>query len=153
MHVVIARDPRLSSKKGEYGHVFIDGQRFCATCEQRWNDNRRASSCRPAGAYELRPFDSPAHGPTVVFHNPALNVYATPSLVPRGVVGRSLCEILNANWPFQLKVCVAVGADLADIASNGLGVASSVVTFHAFTSRLSSIAGLTASIINSDGLA
>ncbi len=146
MRLEIVRSQSLSSPIGEYGRLLVDGVLFCATCEQPWNDNRIGASCIPEGDYQLLPFDSPAHGSTVVFHNPALNVFGTPALIPHGVAARSLCEIHNANWPFQLKGCVAVGKKLADIAPHGLGVTSSVVTFGRLMERIGGVANLTASI-------
>lgn len=148
MHLEIVRDASLSSSKGEYGRMLIDGTLFCATCEQRWNDNKQGSSCIPIGTYQLLPFDSPAHGPTVVFHNPSLNIYGTPQMIPKGVKGRSLCEIHNANWPFQLKGCLAVGEDLTVISPNGLGVTRSVLTFRRLMAVLDGQAVLTASVRN-----
>lgn len=144
MLLEVVRNSSLSSSKGEYGTLYLDGKLFCFTCEQRWNDNKLASSCIPVGPYELRPYDSPAHGKTVVFHNPALNIYSTPELIPKGVKGRSLCEIHNANWPFQLKGCIAVGRELISIAPNGLGVTSSVATFKELIGKLGDRSGLKA---------
>jgi Family of unknown function (DUF5675) len=146
MHITIVRSKALSNSTGTFGHLFIDGVPFCATCEQAWNDNKPNISCIPVGEYKLFPYDSPAHGPTVVFHNPALAIYGTPSTVPAGVVGRTLCEIHNANWPFQLKGCVAVGSAIADIAPNGQGVISSVATYQALMMKLGNRLGLTATI-------
>lgn len=146
MHLEVIRDGSLSSSKGEYGKLYLDGAFFCFTCEQRWNDNKIDSSCIPVGSYELLPYDSPAHGKTVVFHNPSLNIFGTKDLIPKGTKGRSLCEIHNANWPFQLRGCIAVGKRLTDVAPHGLGVTSSVATFKELVSRLGNRIGLTAQL-------
>ena len=146
MHIEIVRNRSLSSPIGEYGRLLLDGELLCATCEQPWNDNRQGASCIPEGDYQLLHFDSPAHGHTVVFHNPKLNIFATPAQVPAGVAGRSLCEIHNANWPFQLKGCVAVGQRLTDIEPHGLGVTSSVQTFGMLMGRLGLASAITATI-------
>ncbi len=146
MHLDIIRDASLSSNTGTFGKLLIDGALFCVTCEQPWNDNKPDVSCIPVGDYELRAFDSPAHGHTFVFHNPALNIYGTPDLIPKGTAGRSLCEIHNANWPFQLKGCVGVGHQVSDIPPNGRGVTASVMTFGAFMGRAGGLARLTATI-------
>jgi hypothetical protein len=146
MHLKVIRDSSLSSSKGEYGKLYLDGTFFCFTCEQRWNDNKIGSSCIPVGSYKLLPYDSPAHGVTVVFHNPLLNIFGTQSLIPRGTKGRSLCEIHNANWPFQLKGCIAVGKGLTDITPNGLGVTNSVATFRELISELGNREGHTAEL-------
>lgn len=149
MLISIVRSAALSNNTGTFGAMSIDGVAFCATCEQPWNNNIADQSCIPVGDYQLLPYDSPRHGPTVVFHNPALGVYGTPQLVPAGQQGRSLCEIHPANWPDQLEGCVAVGADVADIAPNGTGVTDSVATFNALVAQWGARIGLTASI--SDG--
>ena len=72
MHIEIVRDGALSDVHGTYGAMAIDGAPFCATCEQPWNNNAQGASCIPVGDYQLLAFNSPAHGKTVVFHNPAL---------------------------------------------------------------------------------
>ena len=144
MEIEVVRRKDLSSDHGEYGQMLIDGQVFCATCEQPWNDNRFGASCIPEGTYELLPYDSPAHGKTVVFHNPSLKIFGTPRMIPPGMSGRSLCEIHNANWPFQLRGCVAVGRKLVQFPDQGLGVNSSVATFKDLRQRLGNRSGLSA---------
>jgi hypothetical protein len=108
MNLEIRRNAALSDGTGTVGSLFIDGVPFCATCEQPWNDNQADHSCIPEGTYELMPYDSPAHGATVVFHNPALGIYGTPVMIPPGAMGRSLCETHSANSPFQVKGCATV---------------------------------------------
>src|SRR6185437_11732607 len=133
MHLDLIRNIANSDGTGTFGSLSIDGELFCATCEQPWNDNRGDISCIPEGDYRLLPYDSPAHGPTVVFHNPELGIYGTPSMVPAGKVARTLCEIHTANWPFQLRGCVAVGSQVMVIPPNGRGVCSSIATFKRLT--------------------
>jgi hypothetical protein len=146
MHFEILRSAALTDGNGSFGTLSIDGEPFCATCEQPWNDNRADASCIPEGDYQLLPYDSPAHGATVVFHNPDLGIYGTPVTIPPGKTGRSLCEMHNANWPFQLKGCVAVGAHVMDIPPSGRGVNSSVATFMTLRQRWGDRQGLTATI-------
>ncbi|MDB5819002.1 MAG: hypothetical protein JWQ11_2642, partial [Rhizobacter sp.] len=136
MHIDIIRDPSLSTDRGTFGRLLIDGAMFCVTCEQPWAGNVPNHSCIPLGDYALLPYDSPAHGPTFVFHNPTLGIYGTPDRIPAGKSGRSLCEVHNANWPFQLKGCVGVGQQVTDIAPNGRGVTASVTTFGAFMGKV-----------------
>ncbi len=150
MLIEIVRDATLSGPAGTFGHMFLDGQPFCVTCEQPWQDNLQGHSCIPLGEYQLIPYNSPAHGATVVFHNPALDIYGTPSMIPDGVHGRSLCEIHNANWPFQLQGCVAVGAEIVMIPPNGRGVTSSVSTLQQLFAKWGDRSGLTAVIRSSD---
>ncbi|HWD29749.1 MAG TPA: DUF5675 family protein [Rhizomicrobium sp.] len=148
MHIEIVRDPATSDANGSYGRMLIDGAPFAFTVEQPWNDNAQGHSCIPAGDYALLPYDSPAHGETVVFHNPALNIYGTPAMIPAGVAGRSLCEIHSANWPFQLKGCVAPGAQLTSIPPNGMGVTSSVATVTQLRLKWGDRKNLTATVRN-----
>ncbi len=146
MNLEILRSAALCDSNGSFGTLSIDGEPVCATCEQPWNDNKADHSCIPEGAYQLLPYDSPAHGPTIVFHNPDLGIYGTPVMIPVGKAGRSLCEIHNANWPFQLKGCVAVGAHVMDLPPNGRGVNSSVPTLAALMLRWGDRQNLTATI-------
>ena len=146
MRILIVRSKNLSSDTGTFGNLSIDGQPFCVTCEQPWKGNLPNHSCIPEGDYQLLPYESPAHGATVVFHNPALGIYGTPEMIPHGKTGRSLCEIHNANWPHQVKGCIAVGSEIKDIEPNGRGVTSSVATFAKLISCWGDRKGLTASI-------
>jgi hypothetical protein len=144
MHIEIVRT--LSNATGTYGAMLIDGAPFAATVEQPWNGNAPGHSCIPIGDYRLLPYDSAAHGRTVVFHNPALGIFGTPAMIPPGLPGRSLCEIHSANWPFQLEGCVAVGERLADLPPHGLGITASAATLAKLFARWGDRAGLTATI-------
>ncbi len=85
MHIDIVRDPLLSTDTGTYGRLLIDNALFCVTCEQPWNNNKQGASSMPMGEYQLLPYNSPAHGHTFVFHNPKLDIYGTPALIPAGL--------------------------------------------------------------------
>ena len=146
MKIEIVRSASLSDADGAFGAMLIDGVPFAVTCEQPWNDNLADHSCIPVGDYSLLPYESPAHGPTVLFHNPALGVYGTPAMIPAGETGRSLCEIHSANWPSELKGCVAVGKAVANIGAKGKGVTSSKATLAALRARWGDRTGLTATI-------
>ena len=146
MHIDIIRDKSLSSAEGEYGRMLLDGSRVCFTCEQPWNDNLSNASCIPEGDYRLLPYNSPAHGHTFVFHNPDLNIYGTQKMIPAGVAGRSLCEIHVANWPFQLRGCVAVGQRIMTLPPHGLGVNASTATFAMLMGMVGKGTGLTATV-------
>ncbi len=146
MQILIVRDQTLSGAEGTFGIMFVDGKQFCATCEQPWNNNLPNAFCIPVGNYQLIPYDSPAHGATVVFHNPSLSIFGTPAMIPSGKQGRSLCEIHNANWPFQLRGCVAVGSRVVDIPPHGLGVNNSVKTLAELMLRWGKREGLTATV-------
>ena len=146
MKIDIVRSQALSGPGGSFGTMLIDGKPFCATCEQPWNKNLANQSCIPVGDYQLLPYDSPANGPTVVFNNPALGIYGTPSEIPAGQQGRSLCEIHIANWPFQLRGCVAVGQQVLDLSPNGMGVNNRAVTMDALKAQWGDRSGLMATI-------
>jgi len=146
MHIEIIRDKAKSTPEGEFGMLLLDGSRICFTCEQPWNGNKNNVSCIPEGDYQLRAFNSPAHGHTFAFHNPALDVYATPKMIPSGKKGRSLCEIHVANWPFQLRGCVGVGQRILDMPPHGLGVNSSTATFAMLMGKIGVETKLTANI-------
>jgi len=89
MHLEIIRSKRLSGAHGTFGKMLIDGVHFCFTTEQPWNDNKHGESCVPEGDYKLLPYNSASHGETVVFHNPELNIYGTPQMIPHGIDGRT----------------------------------------------------------------
>ncbi len=91
------------------GLFTVDEGKSLFSIEQPWNDNKEGASCVREGEYKLIPYNSPEHGWTWCLHNPDLGVWATPDLIPTGIIGRSVCEIHPANWAFQLKGCVAVG--------------------------------------------
>ena len=148
MHIEIVRSAAKSGPDGAFGRMSLDGVDFAATCEQPWRNNEEGHSCIPVGDYKLLPYQSPAHGATVVFHNPDLDIYGTPEMIPPGKTGRSLCEIHSANWPFQLRGCVAVGRQLTNIPPNGMGVTASVATLHDLEARWGDRQGLTATISN-----
>ncbi|MGA9851831.1 MAG: DUF5675 family protein [Gammaproteobacteria bacterium] len=98
------------------------------TMELPWADNEPDQSCVPVGVYVLMPYYSPRHGRwTWCLHNPALGIYAYPSLVPTGVTARSCCEIHSANQAWQLEGCIAPGLarGLLDI---GKGLLASVLS-------------------------
>lgn len=105
MQLTLTRDPNRSDDSGTFGTMAIDGEMFCYTAEQPWNDNKEGQSCVPLGDYALIPYISPKNGPTVVLHNPALGIYG-PDLEPKpgepGYPGRTVCEIHAANWPSEL---------------------------------------------------
>ncbi|VTU28673.1 hypothetical protein SRS16CHR_04313 [Variovorax sp. SRS16] len=146
MHIEIIRDKSKAPSAGEFGMMLLDGSRICATCEHTWAENNSDVSCISEGDYELRAINSPAHGHTSVFHNPALDVYAAPRMIPAGKHDRSLYEIHVANWPFQLRGCVAVGQRIVEMKPHGLGVNASTATFAMLMGKVGLEKGLTATI-------
>ncbi len=146
MKISIVRIASLSGATGTFGKMALDGGDFCSTCEQPWDNNLPLVSCIPAGDYRLLPYDSPVHGKTVVFHNPALGVYGLPNAIPKGKTGRSLCEIHEGNWPRDIKGCIAVGRAIENIAPNGRGVTDSRNTLGQLRTRWGDRSNLVATI-------
>lgn len=109
--IQIVRSKKLSTPEATYGTLSFNGALVGFTVEQPWNNNIKDMSCFPEGHYQLLAHDSPKHPNSVAFHNPALNVYAEPNMLPSGVVGRTDCLIHPANFAQELEGCVAVGQD------------------------------------------
>jgi len=146
MNLKITRLQDKSSNTGTFGYMAIDGADFCCTCEQPWDDNKPDVSCIPPGDYDLQPYDSPKHGPTVVFHNPALGIYGTPEQIPAGATGRSLCEIHIGNYPSDVEGCVAVGREIIDGSEKGRMVTHSAETFASLRQKWGDRKRMTATI-------
>ena len=141
MHFEIVRRfdilPTQLSNGSVFGDLLVDGEYFGKIVQD-------ASTLIPEGDYDLLPYESPKHGPTVCFHNPDLHVYATG--VPVGLAGRSYCEIHEANWAFQLEGCTAVGEEIAQIPPNGWGITNSRQTLARLRQQWGDRSNLTASI-------
>ena len=102
---------RTFKEEATPGVALINGVQLF-TIEQPWRDNVQGHSCIPCGVYQARRYLSPTHGKTWCLHNPSLGVYATPALVPPGVLGaRTVCELHSANWAEQLEGCIAFGLE------------------------------------------
>jgi hypothetical protein len=126
--IKIVRNRKLSNNKSTYGQMFLNDQFLFVTVEQPWNNNLKGHSCFPVGSYKLLKHDSVKHGPVVSFHNPELNIYAEPNLIPAGVDGRSDCLIHSANYANELMGCIAPGMSyMRDQKNNIIGVAGSKV--------------------------
>lgn len=109
--IEIYRSKKLSTLEATYGSLAFNGILVAYTVELPWKDNIPGKSCIPEGKYELHPHDSLKHPLVVSFHNPLLNVYAEPVLVPAGVHGRTDCLIHSANFVSELEGCLAPGVD------------------------------------------
>ncbi|MDE2101222.1 MAG: hypothetical protein KGL39_28510 [Patescibacteria group bacterium] len=109
--------------------VLRAGKLTLQTIEQPWDDNRPDHSCVPVGLYQLFPYYSPKHQQwTWCLHNPALNIYATPDLIPAGKTGRSCCEIHAANVAAQLEGCIAPGLARGQLAIPPWPLANAVLS-------------------------
>lgn len=117
------------TSKGTYGVIYFNDKKIGVTVEQPWNNNAKGSSCIPKGKYQLQPWDSAKYGKVVVFVNPLLNVFREEKDIPKGTTGRSYCLIHNANYPHELRGCVAVGDKfMTDSSGEPIGVSNSKAT-------------------------
>ena len=96
---------------GVFGKLFINGNFYCYTVEQPWNNNKPYKSCVPVGEYELIEYRSPKYSDTYALHNPKLDVYAYKEYA--GENDRFACLLHPANWTHQLQGCIAFGKDIS----------------------------------------
>lgn len=159
MHIEILRE--RVEPEGVFGTMYVDGERFCVTCEQPWRDNKPNISCIPAGDYKLVAWDSPKYGPVVAFVNHDLNVWLDDSIAPDPGPARGKCLIHNANDPDQLQGCVAVGYEIVHFAHphhenqngpQGWGINHSKRTLERLRARWKDRSNLTASIKWTDAM-
>jgi hypothetical protein len=78
---------------GTFGTMNVAGYKLY-TVEQPWNDNRQGVSCIPEGEYVCKPD---------YYHRggyPAIEITDVPG-------GRSRILMHKANWPHQLRGCIA----------------------------------------------
>jgi len=137
---------------GVFGELWIDGEKFCSTCEQPWANNKPFHSCVPAGEYQVVPWKSDRFGDVVALFSPALSVYLHESDIPQNTSGRFACLIHNANWPSQVEGCIAVGEQIVPVEPYGLGVSCSKKTLWKLQQRWGNRLGLTAKITWAPGV-
>lgn len=88
----------------------------CDTLELPWKDNKNSISCIPTGEYEVKKRYSPKFGNHFHLTN---------------VKDRSYILIHKGNYHTDIRGCILVGSDLADINSDGhLDVTSSGTTMN-----------------------
>lgn len=94
---------------GTFGRLRV-GDLELFTCEQPWNGNAVGESCIPAGGYILRRRESPIVAQSTGGEfNDGWEICDVP--------GRSLIMIHPANWPHELRGCVAPGVDYRPLKS------------------------------------
>ena len=104
------------------GSLMMDGEIFCYTLELPWRENRRNISCIPIGDYEVSRRTSEKYGEH--FH-----ILDVPD--------RSYILIHSGNFHNQIRGCVLVGEELADINKDGLpDVTNSKKTMKMLLDRL-----------------
>ena len=143
-HLDIIRHSKLGD--GTFSDVLWNGEYLFKLCE-------RTSTLIPPGEYQLLPHTSQKpclarwEGRTVAFHNPALNVYAEPAMIPPGVQGARFCCLIHpADWPFQLEGCGAPGHEILQLPPHGWGVDDSRDAFGLIVPLWGDRTGLTATI-------
>lgn len=92
------------------GMLEIAGEEFFSL-ERPWVEGapggQKGVSCVPEGLYRLVPHDSEAHPKSFALVNEDLHVYHLS--VPQDGQGRTACLIHAANWPQELRGCIALG--------------------------------------------
>lgn len=146
--IQIVRNRKLSTPESTYSTISFNGVLVGFGVEQPWRDNLKGHSCLPEGDYELHLHNSAKHGAVVAFHNPSLNIYAEPNLIPVGVDGRSSCLIHSANFSSELEGCYAPGQDyLYNTKHQPIGVSNSKVTLEKLQKYWGNRSNIEASII------
>jgi len=108
------------------GKTFYEGQFVFYTLELAWRSNRPwlqdgdQASCIPPGEYALINHISERHGEVFALSNPNLGVTL------RGPSVRTYVYIHKANFPHELRGCIAPGLDLHP---EFWGVAKSALAF------------------------
>lgn len=100
---------------GTYGTMTVGGYQLF-TVEQAWNNNRVGASCIPEGTYRCAPS---------YYHRggyPAIEVFGVPG-------GRTRILFHKANWPHQLRGCIAPVSDWGCV-SDMVGGADSARAFQ-----------------------
>jgi len=87
------------------GRLWFDGE-VVYTLELPWKDNKTNISCIPAGTYDVEKTYSPAFGKDL--------------WLIKNVPDRSGIRIHPANFVRELRGCIAVGLDKADIDNDGV---------------------------------
>lgn len=88
---------------GTFGILYdSQGNEVCRTVERDWEDNKSNISCIPDGIYTAEPCFSNRFGQTYILHNVDLGVGKY-----EGESDRFGILIHAANWPYQLKGCIA----------------------------------------------
>lgn len=100
----------LSSDKGTYGVLIVDGLPFGVTMELPNRGNQVGISCIPSGNYKWKKHISPSKGEVIWIHD---------------VPGRTWIYIHVANWPSEVRGCVGVGYKFSPSPKDEFGVIES----------------------------
>lgn len=102
---------------GTFGRITLPSGKQLFTCEQPWNGNATGKSCIPEGIYSMAMRDSP------VVERSSGGKF-TRGWEVLDVPGRTFIMFHPANWPHELKGCIAPGVNYA-VMRNKQGVTSS----------------------------
>lgn len=113
MKIILRRETTQSSKDCTLGLLFVGDLTLC-TIERPWipstltKGGTKGISCVPPGLYRLVPHDTEAHPETWALVNPQLGVVHQQhqSTNPHD---RAAVLIHAANWPSELRGCIAPG--------------------------------------------
>lgn len=93
------------------GKIYLNGESICYSVELPWKSNEPFESCIPPGEYDLYKYISPsqntwADGFCLALENNFLNISVSGNTL------RTHCLIHSANFPHELKGCIAPGLSL-----------------------------------------
>lgn len=113
MNLVLVRD--LDNGRCTLGSLRFNGELF-QTLERPWipgpPGGEKGISCVPTGTYRLVKHDTEAHPRSFALVNEELHVWHLA--LPQGQQGRTACLIHVANWPAELRGCIALGMERAE---------------------------------------
>lgn len=152
-HITVVRS-RAVVNDGHFGKMYFTNSKgetllVGVSMEPKWDGNKKGASCIPVGNYKLVPHNSSKYGSVVAFVNPDLQVYHWEEDIPAELKGiaRSVCLIHAANWPQELRGCVAVGKAVNDFGKpKGVGINSSRPTLNTLRQLWGNREDLTAKI-------
>lgn len=132
-HGILTRDTYWST--GTYGFLEVEGLELW-TAEQPWRENKKSRSCIPEGLYTVSRYVSPSRGECFVLTGRGVNIHDEGDGLRWGILFHS------ANWPDELKGCIAPGTLRKDMPTGGrvwpgsLGVSGSGEAMSQMLSKL-----------------
>jgi hypothetical protein len=96
MKLFVDRDQGDKTEKSIVSEILADGSRFGYVLELPWKNNMHDISCIPSGMYFVRLLPSPHFDGAIIPH-----IMYVPN--------RTDIMIHVANWPYEIKGCMAIG--------------------------------------------
>lgn len=118
---------------GTFGRLHLPSGNDYFTCEQPWNGNAIGQSCIPEGVYTLKIRPSP-----VVLRSSGGEFEQGYEVID--VPGRTFIMIHPANWPHELRGCIAPGIDYK-VMDGKQAITSSRDAFRRIMNELAMAAG------------